>query len=181
MAIELFLVNGSPYAWRVQLALELKGVPYTVTRLGIADGSLATPEFRALSPRGKVPTVRDGAYVLTESLAILGYLDEKFPEPPLFGTTAEETGAILRVASEYGAYVDHAVEAFILPMYFGRATEEADRVRDAAATLTRELQRYEAVLAASPYLAGPGLTADDLVVSTHVQSILRSSLLQPAH
>lgn len=170
---ELFWLSGSPYAWRVLLALELKRLDYVSRRLEFAD--LKTPAHLALNPRGKVPVLRDGDYVLYESVAILAYLDRKYPEPALFGGTPEDTGRVWQLISEYSAYLDTAVEDFILPIYFGRAAEQAEQIRRAAATIHAELRLLEARLADRPFLAGDALTAADLVVFPAVQSIQRAA------
>lgn len=175
MAIELSLIHGSPYAWRVQLALEHKGLAYETRVLSMSGGDLRTPAFLAQSPRGKVPVLRDGDLVITESLAILAYLDRRYPDRPIFGRTPEEAAVIWRHVAEYTAYVDEAVESFILPIYFGRLAEEADRVSHAVETLTRELAGYERALGGSPYLAGGAPSAADFVVFPHVQSVLRAA------
>ncbi len=175
MALELTLILGSPYAWRVQLALEHKELPYTTRVLSMSAGELRSQEHLARSPRGKVPLLTDGDFIISESIAILAYLERRSPERPLFGVTAEETGTIWRHVSEYTAYVDEAVEAFILPVYFDRVAEEAERVRHAIATLTVELATYDRLFRTSEYLAGPTLTAADFVVFPHVQSVLRAA------
>ena len=100
MALEYFWVSGSCNSWRVHLALELKRVPYEARLLAISKGEHKSPEYLAINPRGKVPAIRDGAFTLYESMAILLYLDRKYPEPPLFGRTPEEAGRVLRQALE---------------------------------------------------------------------------------
>jgi glutathione S-transferase len=180
MAIEVYLVSGSPYAWRVLLALEVKQVPYATRFLQMSDGTLKAPEYLALNPRGKVPTLKDGDYVVYESLAILAYLDGKYPAAPLFGETPEQAGVVWRIVSEYTAYMDAAVEELILPIYFGRAEQAADSIRHAAVTLRTELGRLEASLGRSPWLAGERISAADLTVFPAVQSILRASSKEAA-
>jgi glutathione S-transferase len=174
MSLELFLIDGSPYAWRVQLALAHKQLAYQTRTLSLSAGDLRADDFRALNPRGRVPVLRAGDLVLYESLAILAYLERAFPARPIFGRTAAETGAICQQISEYTSYVDGAVEAFILPIYFGRAEEAAAEIRGAIATLAGELARYERVLGASAYLAGSEPTAADFVVFPHLQSVVRA-------
>jgi hypothetical protein len=92
MAIELYWGSGSPFAWRVMLTLEVKGLLYESKLLEFSKGDHKTPPILQLNPRGKVPTLKDGDFVVYESLAIMSYLDRKYPATPLFGTTAEETG-----------------------------------------------------------------------------------------
>jgi glutathione S-transferase len=175
MSIELHWLSGSPYAWRVMLALELKGVAYASRLHQLSTGELQSAEYLALNPRGRVPTLVDDGFVLYESLAILAYLDRKFPAPSLFGQSARETGLIWRHIAEYTAYTDPATEALILPLYFGTAREHAASVKEAAATLHVELGRLEAALTENPFLAGAGPSAADLVVYPHVKSIERAA------
>ena len=103
--LEIYWASGSPYAWRVMLAAELKRIPYEAKLLEFSKGDLRTPEYLAMNPRGKVPVIRDGDYVLAESLAILAYLDRKQPEPPLFGKTAEEAGRIALAIADFESYL----------------------------------------------------------------------------
>jgi maleylpyruvate isomerase len=82
----------SSSAWRVRIALNLKGISVERRFVNLAPqggGAQHTGEFRALNPFSEVPVlvVEDAggrARVLTQSMAILGYLDERFPTPPLF-------------------------------------------------------------------------------------------------
>ena len=175
MTLELFAISGSPYTWRVQLALESKRIPHTVRMLSISDGELESPSYLALNPRGRVPTLVDGDFVLTESLAMLAYLETKWPEPPLLGRSAQDTGNIWRVMAEYTSYVDESLRHFILPLYRGRGAELADQVRSAIVVLGPELARYETQLARTQWLVGDEVTAADFCVFPHVQSILRAA------
>jgi len=108
MAMEVFLISGSPFVWRVLLALEIKRAAYTTRLLERSKNEHKTPDYLALNPRGKVPTLKDGDFILSESLAILAYLDRKIPEPPLFGRTPAETGRIWQAISEWTSYVEPA-------------------------------------------------------------------------
>src|SRR5256885_1622785 len=105
MTLQIYWGSGSPYAWRVLLAAELKRIPYESKLLEFSKGDLKTPAFLALNPRGKVPVIRDGDTVLAESLAIIAYLDRKYPEHPLLGRTPEETGRIWSAISTFESYV----------------------------------------------------------------------------
>src|SRR5678816_1185106 len=105
MAIELYWGSGSPFAWRVMLTLEVKGLAYESKLLEFSKGDHKTAAYLQLNPRGKVPTLKDDAFVVYESLAIMSYLDRKYPAPPLFGVTAEETGLIWQSISESESYL----------------------------------------------------------------------------
>jgi maleylpyruvate isomerase len=77
-------------AWRVRLALQLKGISFERRPVNLLADEQHAPEFRALNPQGQVPVLvippdTPGArpQVLTQSMAILAYLEERFPTPPL--------------------------------------------------------------------------------------------------
>lgn len=74
-------------SWRVRIALGLKGLSAAHVPHHLRKGEQRAPEYLRLNPQGLVPTlVIDGGPVLTQSLAIIEWLDETFPEPPLFPT-----------------------------------------------------------------------------------------------
>lgn len=80
--IELF-GNTASRANRVQWALEELEVPYDFYNIDFAKGDLQSDFFLKLNPAGKVPVLRDGDLVITESAAICNYLGEKFPQKGL--------------------------------------------------------------------------------------------------
>ena len=77
MDVLLYWGSGSMPSRRVQLALAVKGVPYEGKLLSFSAGETRTPEFKKLNVRGKVPTIVADGFVLSESLAILAWLDAK--------------------------------------------------------------------------------------------------------
>jgi glutathione S-transferase len=81
--IRFYYGSGSPFSWRVQLVLEEKGLPYEPVLLSFEKGEHKSPEHLARSPHGKVPALEDDGVVLYESSAIVEYLEEKYPAPPL--------------------------------------------------------------------------------------------------
>lgn len=79
----------SPYVRKVCLAAHEKGVAYQLKRT--APGS-TKPEFRAISPFGTIPAMRDGDFALADSSAILAWMDAKFAGPALWPADAEGRG-----------------------------------------------------------------------------------------
>jgi maleylpyruvate isomerase len=81
----LYTFFRSSASYRVRIALNLKGldcaqVPIHLRRGG---GQQLTPAYRAINPQALVPTLEDGGRYFTQSLAIIEYLEERYPEPPL--------------------------------------------------------------------------------------------------
>ncbi|KAH7862455.1 hypothetical protein Vadar_005033 [Vaccinium darrowii] len=73
----------SSCSWRVRFALNLKGLPYEYKAVDLAKGEHLTPEFEKLNPRHFVPVLVDGDFVVSDSYAILMYLEEKYPQNAL--------------------------------------------------------------------------------------------------
>ena len=96
MAIDFYWGSGSPACWRVALALEFKGLKYNSHLLHFDRQEHKSPQMLAMNFRGKLPVLRDNNYVVFESLAIVHYLDQKYPAPPIFGRNPEEAGVIMR-------------------------------------------------------------------------------------
>lgn len=83
--MKLYSYFRSSAAYRVRIALNLKGLAYEYAPIHLLrdGGQQLKPDYRELNPDGIVPTFIDGENVLTQSLAIIEYLEETHPEPPL--------------------------------------------------------------------------------------------------
>lgn len=175
MALELYWGSGSPFAWRVMLTLEVKNLVYQSTLLEFSRGDHKAPAFLELNPRGKVPVLKDGDFVLNESLAIMAYLDKKHPEPPLFGTSPQETGLIWRAIMETDNYLVNAGDKLVRPIFFGRGLDETDKIQDAAQTIRQELKRIDGELSGSEWLVGKKISAADIALFPLIQMIVRAA------
>jgi glutathione S-transferase len=174
--LELFWGSGSQPAWSVMLALEVKRVPYTSRLLSFSAGEHKSPEFLRLNPRHKVPVIRDGEFVLNESIAIVAYLDRKFVEPPLFGRNPEETGLVWRAISEFQSYVlPPLLEQVVRPIYAGKVEEAREQIEEHMGGIHNELQKYDVTLATRPWLVGNALSAADLVIFPFFMSLMRAA------
>lgn len=171
--LEIFWGSGSPYAWRVLLAAELKRIPYESRLLEFSKGDLRTPEFLALNPRGKVPVIRDGDFVLAESIAILAYLDRKYPERPLLGKTPEEAGRIWAAITTFESYVRDTTTP-LNRWLFGDKPRTPD-IDEARANVGRELDRVEARLADHDWLVGDAISAADVVWFPTLRTYMRAA------
>jgi glutathione S-transferase len=83
-AITLYDAHGSPCARRVRAVLLEKGLAWTTRLVDLTRMEQKRPEYLALNPNGVVPTLVHGDRVLYESNVITEYLDDVFPEPPLY-------------------------------------------------------------------------------------------------
>ena len=162
MNLVLYYGSGSPYAWRVQLALEHKALPYERKVLSFSAGDTRKPEFLALNPRHRVPVLVHDDFVLYESNAIVEYLDEAFPGrgAPLFPGDARTRALVRRLILEADNYFDKAID----PIYteaFGKETDRrgAAAVEEGSNAVREEFALFTAALRGD-YLAGPLSAAD---------------------
>lgn len=100
----------SSAAWRVRIALNLKGVAVTHVSHHLRHGEQRAPAYLALNPQGLVPALElDDGTVLTQSLAIIEWLEETRPEPPLLPKAPLERAQV-RAFAEVIACDTHPVQ-----------------------------------------------------------------------
>jgi len=88
----------SSAAYRVRIALNLKGIKYEQRPINLADGAQKGSEYRALNPQGLVPMLEIDGLRLTQSLSIIVYLDQKFRDPPLMPSDAADAAHVRTLA-----------------------------------------------------------------------------------
>ena len=175
MSLELFTFSGTPFGWSVQLAAAIKRLSLEIHWLQPTPANLKSDQFLALNPRGRVPVLRSNGFVLYESSAIISYLDALSPEPPLYGGSPEEDALIRQVVSEIDCYLSGQLPAFAGVILTGRAKESWDGVATAGDACLSEIERYEARLTDSPFVAVGQLSAADLMLYPLVAVFLRAA------
>ena len=88
----------SSAAYRVRIALNIKGVDYESRQVDLREGEQKADAYRALNPQGLVPMLEIDGQRLTQSMAIMGYLDQRLPNPPLLPVSAAERAHVLAMA-----------------------------------------------------------------------------------
>lgn len=79
--MKLYGFSRSSAAFRVRIALNLKGIAWEHINISLPDGDQFGSDYTSVNPQGRVPTLIDGDNKLIQSMAILEYLDETHPEP----------------------------------------------------------------------------------------------------
>ena len=178
MAIDLYWGSGSAYCWRVLLALEHKRLEYRSHLLKFDQQEHQAPQMLAMNPRGQLPVLRDGDYVVFESVAILYYLERKYPEPAIFGRTPEESGVIMRVICEYQAYAEPSLMQIVSNMLYRREPTlgegMAEAMSEAMHRVASEARTIERRLAQSDWVVGEAFSAADMVIYPDIRLLLRA-------
>ena len=136
--ITLYDADRCPYCARVRIALAEKGIEYETVQVDLDDRPSWIYEK---NPLGKVPVLEEDAFVLPESAVINEYLEERYPEPPLWPTDAAERSLARLVVFRF--------DRLSRPYYALRREEDGARERFDA-----ELAKLDAMLEAQPFLTG---------------------------
>lgn len=181
MALDFHHGHGSPYSWRVWLALEHLGVPYNLRVLSFSEKDTRKPEFLAINPRHRVPTIVDDGYVLWESMAILEYLEERFAGAKrLYPGNPQERARLRRLALEFNEYVDDEGLTLVWEECFKKADGAPDmaRVEAGKEKMAEELAFFAGELQGD-WFARPGPSAADFVMYPIVAYIKRMDFRKP--
>jgi maleylacetoacetate isomerase len=119
----------SSAAYRVRIALNLKGVEYDSRPVDLRTGEQKDDTYRALNPQGFVPMLEIGDHRLTQSLAIIVYLDQAFPEPRLMPADPFD-GAHVRALAMTIACDIHPINNLRVLKYLGGMLAVAEAQRD---------------------------------------------------
>ncbi|MGB1176269.1 MAG: maleylacetoacetate isomerase [Candidatus Puniceispirillaceae bacterium] len=88
----------SSASFRVRIALHLKGIPFSTVAVNLLDGSQRSAAHLTRNPQGFVPALAIDGMMMTQSLAILEYLDARMPEPPLLPDDPAEAARLRAIA-----------------------------------------------------------------------------------
>jgi maleylpyruvate isomerase len=130
--MKLYSYFRSSAAYRVRIALNLKGLPYDYTPVHLLrdGGEQLKPAYRSLNPDAVLPTLIDDGHVLQQSLAIIEYLEETHPEPPLLPKAPVDRAYVRSVALQVACEI-HPVNNLRVLKYLKHALGVADEARDA--------------------------------------------------
>ncbi len=120
----------SSAAYRVRIALNLKGVDYESRQVNLLDSEQRGDEYRALNPQGLVPMLEIDGRRLTQSLSIIMYLATRYPEPPLLPSAPADAAHVRAMALAIACDI-HPLNNLRVLKYLkgelGHSQEDADR------------------------------------------------------
>lgn len=128
--MKLFTYFRSSAAYRVRIALNLKGLGYDAVPVHLLrdGGQHLLDEYRAINPSGLVPAFQDDAITLTQSMAILEYLEEAYPQVPLMPTGAVARAHVRELAQIIACDI-HPVNNLRVLKYLVRQLGQSEEVK----------------------------------------------------
>jgi glutathione S-transferase len=167
--VKLYYHPASPFARKATIAAILLGVEAEAQFVDLFKGEQRTPEFLALNPRGKVPTLVDGDFFLWESNAIVQYLGMKAGETPLYPTDPQSRADLLRwqffeSTSFAPACVIFVYENFLKGL-LGRGEPDPVELAKGVEKFDAAATTLEEQLAERPWLLGNTLTLADVSIA----------------
>ena len=153
--------------------LEELGVPYETVVLDY-DGAMKTPEYLAINPMGKVPAIRHGDQVVTETAAICAYLADAFPDAGLAPPQARR-GNYYR----WLFFAAGPVEAAVMDR-FRKFEPDAEQQRMVGyGSFERTIAALDAAVTRNPWLAGAEFSAADVYAGSQIDWPMQFGMLEP--
>jgi maleylacetoacetate isomerase len=167
--VRLYGYFRSSASYRVRIALNLKGLAFQAQPVDLRATANAqhSAQFLALNPQGLVPVLDDGGNIISQSLAILEYLEETHPQPPLLPQAAPARAQVRSLALQVACDI-HPLDNLRVLNYLREALGAADAAVDrwyahwvqlGFAALEQQVQRLSA---ASRYMFGDSVTLADV-------------------
>lgn len=175
--MKLYSFFNSSTSFRVRIALALKGLPYDYAGVNLRAGEQNKDEHRGLSPAGIVPVLVDADASLTQSLAIIDYLDRRYPEPRLLPEDDLLRARVLEIAQTIACEIHPINNIRVLKYLTGTlgVSEEkknawyAHWVEEGLGAVERLLEK----LPAAPYCVGDTPTLADCCLVPQVANAQR--------
>jgi maleylacetoacetate isomerase len=159
--MKLYTYFRSTAAYRVRVAMNLKGLDCEPVTVDLLAGEQSSPAYRAINPIGLVPALETGQGVLNQSLAIIEYLDELHPEPALLPADPWQRAQVRSMAYAIACETHPLNNVGVLNFLDELGVDKDGRDRWYSRWIERSFQALE-IQARGPYLAGESLTLADV-------------------
>jgi maleylacetoacetate isomerase len=175
--VKLYSYFRSSAAYRTRIALNLKGLSYDMVPVHLVKdgGHNRRPEFRAINPQMRVPAlVAPGGEILIQSLAIIEYLDEMHPEPPLLPEEPIARAKVRGLAQLIACDIHPLNNSGTLRYLKDRMGQQQSAIDAWYHHWVREgFAAIEALLEPGPYACGKGVTLADICLVPQVYNARR--------
>jgi maleylacetoacetate isomerase len=175
--LKLYDYIRSSAAYRVRIALALKGLAHDLVPVDLRapnGGEQGSPAFMAVNPQGLVPALAIDDGVLTQSLAIIEYLDETHPEPPLLPRAPAARARVRAMALAIAADIHPIQNLRVLNYLRDQLCQPEEAVLQwARHWIERGLAAFQALVPAGEFCAGDQITLADVVLAPQLVNARR--------
>jgi maleylacetoacetate isomerase/maleylpyruvate isomerase len=167
--VKLYTYFRSSAAYRVRIALNLKGVAYDAVPINLLKGEQREESYEAINPQMRVPSLDIGSTTLIQSPAILEYIDEVYPEPPLLPVGAINRAKVRALASLIACDIHPLNNSGTLAYLKNRLGHDQAAADEWYAHWVRQgFDAIEALLGPGPYAFGSRVTLADIYLVPQV-------------
>ena len=152
----------SPLSRRVWIALLEKEIPFTSAIVNLKEGEQFKPDFLAISPFHHVPVIIDNGLRVLESLAILDYLESKYPQNPLLPSEPSKLAKVRMVQM----VANNELSSLVIPLI--TEIEDSPKLKQTKRKIKRILKFMTELFAKDPYFGGESLSLGDIVAGNSI-------------
>lgn len=176
MSLVLYGASASPFVRKVRVFLIEKSLPYELVPVVPFPPANSTPEFRRMSPLGKIPALADGDFAISDSSVICTYLERTHPNPPLYPSDPRDHARALWLEE----FADSRLVEAIGPVFFQRVIRRGFFRQEPDEELVRKsltevlppaLDYLEQQLDGAEWLVGDRFSIADIAVATTLQQL----------
>jgi glutathione S-transferase len=169
-------VPASPFVRKARVYLIEKGVPYDLVPVMPMPPANSTPEFRRLSPLGKIPALTDGDFAISDSSVICAYLERTHPQPALYPSDPKQYARALW----FEELADSKLAEAVGPVFFNRVVKRVIFKQEPDESLVRKaldealpplLDYLEGQLGDAEFLVEGRFSIADIAVATHFAAL----------
>ena len=152
----------SPLSRRVWIALLEKEIPFVPAIVNLKDGEQFKPDFLAISPFHHVPVIIDDGLRVLESMAILDYLETRYPQRPLLPNDASRLAKVRMVQM----VANNELSSLVIPLI--NETQDSLKLKQTKRKIKRILKFMTELLAEDVYFGGDSVSIGDIVARNSI-------------
>ncbi len=172
--IKLYHQPISPNSRRVWITLLEKGLEFELVEVKL-DGEQFLPDFLAISPFNHIPVLVDDGFNIVESLAILDYLEAKYPTPSMLPSNPKDL-AIVRMVELATANELLPATISLLPVVLDLPVSNPEKIEQAKHKISTVLKVFESLLDSRPFFGSQNLTFAEAVAGTVITWLPRAGV-----
>lgn len=155
--LEIYYAPPSIYGRKALAVLDEKGLDYKIKKMSFTTQDHLKPEYLAINPNGEIPTLVDDGFTVYESTAIIEYLNDEYPEPPLLPEDSAGRARARMIEDYCDLHLYPAlVKCLIKKVYKNEPISEDDKSQ-----LAGMVKRLETYLGNQEFIAGKTFTLAD--------------------